>query len=285
MPESSPDKILRYLAKHESATGPEIARHLGITRQAVSPHLRALIEQGSVIKTGSTRAARYFSAEKAEPARRISRELQIAGLDESEVFDAVAVTPNLSRLSDNVESIELIKGKTTTKPEAHPGEGIFFVSRCADRFSLRSHKIRIEWDRVQDDVFVSEPRFLEGTLVEFRIRIDSRTRLEDVFAEFAPERYDYRFEKTKALVKLLQRDYVSRSEAKRLLHILDRFSEIELDKRDVKSVGQGFADEVFRVFRRAHPDIEVRAINASGAVDAMVRHVRLKEAARERPLR
>jgi len=346
VPESTPDKILRYLAKHESATGPELARHLGITRQAVSPHLRALIDQGSVIKTGSTRAARYFPADKAEPARQVSRDLPIAGLEESEVYDAVAATLNLSRLSGNVESIvhyafteilnnaidhsmadrcsvrveldashlrfsvrdrgigvfhsiadkfdledehsamiELIKGKTTTKPEAHSGEGIFFVSRCADRFSLRSHKIRIEWDRVQDDVFVSEPRFLEGTLVDFRIRRDSRTRLEDVFEEFAPERYDYRFEKTRVLVKLLQRDYVSRSEAKRLLHNLDRFSEIELDMRKVTSVGQGFADEVFRIFRLAHPDIEVRAINASGAVDAMIRHVRQKKAARERPLR
>jgi hypothetical protein len=43
--------------------------------------------------------------------------------------------------------------------------------------------------------------------------------------------------------------------------------------RDVQNGGQGFADEVFRVFARAHPEIEIRAINASSAVNAMLRHI------------
>ncbi len=76
------------------------------------------------------------------------------------------------------------------------------------------------------------------------------------------------------LVKLLRQDYISRSEAKRLLHNLDKFSEIELDMRDVRNVGQGFADEVFRVFATAHPDILIRFVNASDAVTAMIKHVR-----------
>jgi hypothetical protein len=75
-------------------------------------------------------------------------------------------------------------------------------------------------------------------------------------------------------VKLLQREYVSRSEAKRLLHNLERFSEIELDMRDVVSVGQGFADEVFRVFANKHPGILIQSINSGDAVEAMIQHVR-----------
>lgn len=47
---------------------------------------------------------------------------------------------------------------------------------------------------------------------------------------------------------------------------------IELDMRDVTNVGQGFADEIFRVFASAHPEIEIRAINATKAVGAMIRH-------------
>ena len=174
---------------------------------------------------------------------------------------------------EHAAMIELIKGKTTTMPEAHSGEGIFFVSRSADRFVLRSHRLQIEWDRDRDDVFVSDPRFTRGTLVKFEIRKDSRTRLEDVFGEFAPEHYDYQFQKTRVLVKLLRRDYVSRSEAKRLLYNLDKFSEIELDMRDVVNVGQGFADEVFRVFATANPEIVLRTTNAAKAVAAMIRHV------------
>jgi anti-sigma regulatory factor (Ser/Thr protein kinase) len=331
---SKRDGIRRFIEKQGSATGPELAEHLGITRQAVSLHLRQLIASGDVFKTGSTRAARYFPRTAAPEARRIKRDLVLAGLDESAVYEDVRIALNLSGLSQNVEAIvnyaftemlnnaidhsmadrcaieagldatmlrfsvkdggigvffsiaekfdledehtamiELVKGKTTTMPEAHSGEGIFFVSRAVDRFVLRSHRLQIEWDRERDDVFVSDQRHTKGTLVEFEVRKDSRTRLEDVFAEFAPEQYDFRFEKTRVLVKLLRRDYVSRSEAKRLLHNLDKFSEIELDMRDVTNVGQGFADEIFRVFAAAHPEVLVRTTNASQAVAAMMKHV------------
>ncbi|HSS66513.1 MAG TPA: DUF4325 domain-containing protein, partial [Gammaproteobacteria bacterium] len=36
--------------------------------------------------------------------------------------------------------------------------------------------------------------------------------------------------------------------------------------------GQGFADEVFRVFASRHPDIQLRAINANRSIAAMIRH-------------
>lgn len=334
-PGSTREVIRQYIEKRGSATSPEMAEHLGLTRQAVSLHLRQLIQDGKIFKTGSTRAARYFPRQAAPPERCLKRQFKLAKLDESAVYEDIAITLTLSRLTDNIESIvhyaftemlnnaiehsmsdrctievrldtgrltftvrdsgigafhsiadkfdlpdehaamiELIKGKTTTQPDAHSGEGIFFVSKAADRFVLRSHRLQIEWDRDRDDVFVSEPRFLKGTLVQFEIRTDSRTRLENVFAEFAPEEYDFQFQKTRVLVKLLRREYVSRSEAKRLLHNLDKFSEIELDMRDVVSVGQGFADEVFRVFASAFPGIIIRPINASGAVDAMIQHVK-----------
>jgi anti-sigma regulatory factor (Ser/Thr protein kinase) len=334
MAKSTRQAILDYIDKNGSATGPELADFLNVTRQAVNPHLRRLLAESKIVKTGSTRAARYFPYESAAPARTLKRDLALSGLDESAVYEHIAISLTLSQLADSVESIvhyafteilnnaidhsmserctvevrldatkisftvrdsgigvfysiadkfdlqnehdamiELIKGKTTTQPRAHSGEGIFFVSRAADRFSLRSHRLQLEWDNKRADVFVSEPRFLKGTLASFEIDRNSRTRLENVFAEFAPEAYDFQFQKTRVLVKLLRRDYVSRSEAKRLLHNLDKFSEIELDMRDVRNVGQGFADEVFRVFATAHPDIVIRFVNASDAVTAIIKHV------------
>jgi anti-sigma regulatory factor (Ser/Thr protein kinase) len=331
--EATRKAIREYVEEQGSATGPELAVHLGITPQAVSLHIREMIAAGDIFKTGSTRAARYFPGAAAPAARRIKRQVSLEGLDESVVYEGLAIGLNLSSLPDNVEAIvhyafteilnnaidhskadqcgidisldaarvefqvkdpgigvfhsiaeklnlpdeqtamvELVKGKTTTMPEAHSGEGIFFVSRAADRFVLRSHRLQIEWNKEKQDVFVSDQRFVKGTRVQFEIRSNSCTRLEEVFSEFAPAEYDYQFQKTRVLVKLLRQDYVSRSEAKRLLHNLDKFSEIELDMRDVRNVGQGFADEIFRVFVAAHPDIQVRAINASDAVDAMIRH-------------
>lgn len=332
--ESSRDKILRYIHRSGSATGPELAKHLEISRQAVSLHLRRLLADKEIIKTGSTKAARYLPKDASPGERKFKRDFLLDGLDESAVYDQAALLLNLSQLRGNVESIlhyafteilnnaidhsmaescnvgirrdaarvafsvrdkgigvfhsiatkfgleeehlamiELVKGKTTTKPDTHSGEGIFFVSRAADRFRLRSHRLQIEWDNDVDDVFVTDSRFLKGTLAEFEIRTSSATRLENVFERFAPEKYDYRFAKTHVFVKLLQEDYVSRSEAKRLLHNLDKFSEIELDMKNVRHVGQGFADEVFRVFAANNPDVVVRAINTGRAVDAMIRHV------------
>ncbi len=106
------------------------------------------------------------------------------------------------------------------------------------------------------------------------LSFNSRTRLEDIFGQFAPQEYDYRFARTRVDVVLFRRNYVSRSEAKRLMHNLDRFAEIDLDMKHVRYVGQGFADEVFRVFALRHPDIVIRALNSGKAVDAMIRHAR-----------
>jgi anti-sigma regulatory factor (Ser/Thr protein kinase) len=176
-------------------------------------------------------------------------------------------------LEDEHEAmVELVKGRTTTMPEAHTGEGLFFTARVADRFVLRSHRIELEWDRARDDVFVRNRRYLEGTDVRFRVRRAARQRLEAVFAEFAPAEFDYEFLRTEVHVKLVRKSYVSRSEAKRLLANLERFRTVVLDFRDVESVGQGFADEAFRVFAGRHPEVELGVRNASPAVAAMLRH-------------
>ena len=70
--------------------------------------------------------------------------------------------------------IELLKGRTTTMPEAHTGEGIFFTSRIGDDFVLKSHRIQIEWKRAKQDMFVSQPRLSAGTLVQFSIHPTQR---------------------------------------------------------------------------------------------------------------
>ena len=63
---------------------------------------------------------------------------------------------------------------------------------------------------------------------------------------------------------------ISRSQAKRLLGRFDRFRIVMLDFAGVASIGQAFADEVFRVFRNRHPDVELVPINASAEVKRMI---------------
>jgi DNA-binding Lrp family transcriptional regulator len=177
------------------------------------------------------------------------------------------------RLPDEHDAlIQLVKGKTTTMPEAHSGEGIFYSSKAADRLIIRSHAIQVEWAPRLEDVFVSNHRRVKGTHVQIEVRRDSKRKLEDLFSEFAPKEFDYRFSGSQVHVKLLGYKYISRSEARRLLVSLDKFRFVELDFKQVQNIGQGFADEVFRVFADSHPNTELRPLNASPAVHAMIRH-------------
>ena len=241
-------------------------------RSQLKPNVEAILHYALTEMLNN--AIEHSEASRAELQLRLEHaavgfELRERGIG---VFHSIASKLGLE--DEQAALVELLKGKTTTMRERHTGEGIFFTSRVADRFVLRSHRIRLEWNRFKNDVFVSQQRFLAGTLVDFLIERHSRQRLEQVFSEFAPAEYDYRFLKTRVFVKLLQAEYVSRSEAKRLLANLERFREVVIDFKDVRTIGQAFADEIFRVFRAAHPELKLLTKNANDVVDAMLRHVR-----------
>jgi len=249
----------------ELATGLNLRRALRSNVEAIAHYAFTEMLNNAIEHSEADRCSLRFGLEPG----MLAFEIRDPGIG---AFHSIASKLRLE--GEHAALVELLKGRTTTMREAHTGEDIFFTSRVADRFVLRSHRIQVEWRRFKNDVFVSNPRFLKGTVVSFAVQRDSRLLLDKVFGEFAPEEYDFRFRKTKMLVKLLQREFVSRSEARRLVANLEKFSEIVLDFGDVKSVGQGFADEVFRVFAGRHPATKIIVENASLAVDAMIRHVR-----------
>lgn len=168
---------------------------------------------------------------------------------------------------------ELLKGKITTMAEKHSGEGVFFTSKSGDVVKFRSHKLNLIFDNVKKDIFVEERRLLKGTEVIFNVSRNSRRKLDEIFKQFAPEDFDYRFERTKVMVKIFQKECVSRSEARRLLSGLNKFNELTLDFKDVKTMGQGFADEIFRVFRIKYPNIIIKTENVSSALQQMINHI------------
>lgn len=67
------------------------------------------------------------------------------------------------------------------------------------------------------------------------------------------------------------RGWISRGEAKRLLQRVDRFRCVVLDFAEVTTIGQAFADEIFRVFCNEHPEVELVAIHAAPEVQQMIR--------------
>jgi biotin operon repressor/anti-sigma regulatory factor (Ser/Thr protein kinase) len=187
------------------------------------------------------------------------------------VFASIA---RYHRLDDEDRAIgELLKGKATSLPERHAGEGIFFTSKACDTFALRSHGLELVVDNRRKDVFVNVRAPLRGTEVTLSISRAARRKLEEVFNAFAPADFDFKFERSQILVRFYAGQYVARSEARRLLARLDGFREVVLDFSGVKSLGQGFADEVFRVFAAAHPEITLKTVNVAPGIDAVIRHV------------
>jgi DNA-binding transcriptional ArsR family regulator len=168
--------------------------------------------------------------------------------------------------------LELAKGKLTTDPARHTGEGIFFSSKVMDAFDIRSgtlHFMRDEWGAA---ILLERSADTPGTLVLMRLANDSQRTLREVFDQFAaPE--EYTFAKTIVPVRLAQHEsqkLVSRSQAKRLTMRFERFQTVVLDFSGVEEIGQAFADEVFRVFQQAHPATQLVPINMPTAVQNMV---------------
>ncbi len=67
---------------------------------------------------------------------------------------------------------------------------------------------------------------------------------------------------------------IARSQARRILYRLEQFRKVEFDFDGVEFMGQGFADEVFRVLQNQYPDMELVPVNANDTVLGMVKHVR-----------
>ena len=189
-------------------------------------------------------------------------------------------------LHDPRESIlELAKGKLTTAPENHTGEGIFFTSRALDSFEIESHHLRFIHGHRGDDAIVQQALDTPGTRVRMRLANDSPRIMREVFDAFtSPE--EYTFDKTVVPLHLAQYEgeqLVSRSQAKRVAHRFERFKRVELDFAGVPEIGQAFADELFRVFARAHPEIQITPINAEAAVAKMIRRVVSNGSAQQGP--
>ncbi len=165
---------------------------------------------------------------------------------------------------------ELSKGKSTTAPEHHSGEGVFFTSKAVERFELEANGVEWIVDNAVGDFTVRATDRSVGTRVRCVVPRSPRKPLEEVFAEYTK---DFEFARTRTVVRLfaLGSEFVSRSHARRLLHGLERFREVVLDFAGVESIGQGFADEVFRVWASAHPETRLSTEGVVPAVEFMIR--------------
>lgn len=172
--------------------------------------------------------------------------------------------------------LELAKGKFTSDPKNHSGEGIFFTSRVFDAFFIHSHHLNFAGFGNEDGYLFEEKLDIQGTAIFMNIKKKSALLLKDIFDEYADPDKDPSFHKTRIPVELMQHEgesLLSRSQAKRLISRFDRFTEVILDFKGVTQIGQAFADQIFRVFKNKYPSVHLVTVNTSTDIKNMIKRV------------
>jgi anti-sigma regulatory factor (Ser/Thr protein kinase) len=173
--------------------------------------------------------------------------------------------------------LELSKGKLTSLPDRHSGHGLFFTSRLADVFDLHANGAAFqhrEWEseRWRD----GRPLARTGTSIYLAIALDTSRSLADVLRQHSADGQSFAFERTHVPLQLLRSsgaELVSRADARRVVSGLSPFNVAEIDFSGVPDIGHGFADELFRVFTRQHPVLQLLPIGMAPRVAQMVASV------------
>ncbi len=170
--------------------------------------------------------------------------------------------------------LELAKGKFTTDPDNHTGQGVFFTSRMFDLFEIDANGLRFSHQETLENDWLHEIAMQgnRGTSVVMAIAVNSDKVAGDIFDEYSNSDEDLGFSKTVVpmrMAKIGDEQLVSRSQAKRLIARFDRFKTVILDFAGVNEIGQAFADELFRVYGKNHPDVLLVPVNETEQVKNM----------------
>ena len=255
----------------------------GLSEEAVFAEFNAWLGRSTSVRSEEANSILYYvvtemvnNAIDHSDASHLELRCQVDGMDVSVTIldEGIGALESLRqglKLEDHRHALgELSKGKATTQPDVHTGQGIFFSSKAVDLFRLTSNSFCWVVDSHLSDQTVESANLEPGTKIEFVLSLQTKRTLRALFEKYT---HDFEFDTTRCVVRLfkLGTNFISRSEAKRLVLNLDRFREVWLDFQGVRSVGQGFVDEVFRVWSRAHPEVRLETENMNEDVEFMVR--------------
>jgi DNA-binding transcriptional ArsR family regulator len=191
------------------------------------------------------------------------------------IFRKIQQAMNL--LDERHAILELAKGKLTTDPANHTGQGIFFTSRMVDSFDILSGGVYFSHEFGKQEDWITEPSSAsDGTGVWMRVDNHTSRTTKRIFDRYSSGE-DYGFTKTVVPVRLAQYgndQLVSRSQAKRILSRVELFKTVVFDFDGVPTLGQAFADQIFRVFAREHPDMQLQFVRANTEVKRMIDRAR-----------
>ena len=173
--------------------------------------------------------------------------------------------------------LELSKGKLSSQPDRHTGRGLFFTARIADILDLHANDSAFQhraWQRHQWQP--TRPATRHGTSVFVAIALDSTLSLDAVMRDHSLDGAGYGFERTVVPLQMLASAHSgleSRAQARQVASRLAQFRRAELDFDGIADVGHSFADELFRVFAREHPGVELVPTRANPRIAALLASV------------
>ncbi len=193
------------------------------------------------------------------------------------LFERIAQTFSIA--SPALAMLELSKGKLTSQPERHTGQGLFFTSRLADVFDLHANDAAFQ-QRAWDERGWHPQRALRhaGTSIYAAFALDTPRTLDGVRRAYSvgADPFGVDFNRTVVPLRLITstiEGLESRAQARRVCARLGEFRRAEIDFGGVASVGHAFADELFRVFGPAQHSLELVPVNMSPAIAALVASV------------
>ena len=179
---------------------------------------------------------------------------------------------HFSLLSLDEAICELFKGKLTTDADNHSGEGIFFTSKMMDNFFISSSGKIFTTSKYNNDNIIDMDESVSGTCVFMSLSNFTQKTAIEVFDLYSD--VDGGFTTTRIPLKnIFDSAPVSRSQAKRVCNRLESFEEVILDFDGISWMGQGFAHQMFVVYKNAHPDVAIKPVNMNESVENMYKHV------------
>lgn len=178
-----------------------------------------------------------------------------------------------------VAMLELAKGRLTSQPQRHCGLGLLVTSQLADVFDVRANAQgyqRRAWSEAPWHPMSLPAALAErpGTSVYLAIALDTGRTLEAVQRALSADARSFAFDRTHVPLNLItgpaQSVLASRADARRVAARLAGFRRAEIDFTGLGEIGHAFAHELFDVYRRENPQVEIVAVGATPLVAEML---------------
>ncbi len=189
------------------------------------------------------------------------------------VFDKICAAFDIADAQHAM--LELSKGRLTSQPEQHTGRGLFFSSQLADVFDIHANNTAFQrraWESTGWQRGRPLPR--QGSSIYMAIALDTKRTLDQVLEAWSTAGDGIEFDQTTIALRLLAgpgQPLDSRAQARRVAARLPMFKRAEISFDGVADVGHGFADELFRVFARAHKEVELLPTHMTPRIAALVK--------------